>query len=192
MSEEWKLVAEFQRPISRLQLSVISDAEIEIRDRYQGVVNRYFLSANVNWQTTCEFPRSGFSVWLRSRDPNCQCQIHAEYIDEVTTLPSVLDMRYLYGLMGLGIPMPVSGLPLDVSSFYVNRSPYADISGPLRPQPYPIDTIGKETAKQDKPQTPSPGITRLQAFKRELEETETKKKSGLLSRLKRKRGEEKK
>jgi hypothetical protein len=184
VSEEWRKIEEFRRPVANLRLTVSADAEIEIRSR-ERIVHASHVSADQTLALTHVFD-SPLSIWLKNRDPNCICMIHADYIEETTTLPLALDMRYLYGPMGLGIPM-AGGLPLDVSSFYVNRSPYADIGGPLRPEPDTTHTIGKETAKQDKPQTPVPGITRLQAFKRELDETPKKKqKRNILSRLKKK------
>jgi len=188
-NENWRRIQGF-RGASRLRVSVSADAVIQLRTNgeHHGSTLRIWrvLSAGETYEFGAPMLQPlppSFSVWLKSDDPNCQCQIQAEYIEE-TTHPIIetydlgrnrpVNMAVGYGLMGLGIPMLVSGLPLDVRS--LGLYPYADIGGPIRPQPYPTDTIGKDTAKQDKPQTPTPGITRLQAFKRELEEEKPKEK----------------
>jgi len=162
VSEEWRRIAEFQRPISGLRLMVTADAEIEIRSlEVPDIVYRSVrLRANEQFNIgAVHLPLpSSFSVFLRSSDPNCQCQIQAEYIEEVTTL--LLDMRYLYGPMGLGIPMPA-----------VRPPPYVDIGR------QPLETLDAiRTQEEPKQPKTSPGITRLQAFKRELDETTPEKK----------------
>lgn len=183
MSEEWRRIAGFQRSVSNLRLSVTADAEIQIRTMGGGtVIDILSLPAGGSWQSTSVIALpwliNPFSVWLKSDDPNCQCQIQAEYSEDVTRridevvqegVIRALDMRFLYGPMGLGIPLSVTGNPLD----YQIRAP----------RPYDIvrerymqnlrEEVKAEPPKEEKP---SPGITRLQAFKRELEEEKPKKK----------------
>jgi len=191
VSEEWRRIAEFRRSISSLRLFVTADAEIEIRSG-RTVLHRVSLSArnSLLLDSTSLFPwlPPSFSVFLNSVDPQCQCEVQANYIEEVTTLPLALDMRYLYGPMGLGIPMlAVTGMPIDWSLLGREISETAI----RRPLSELATSIPKEQLKEEKQEKPIPGITRLQAFKRELEEEKPKKKQkrNLLSRLKHKRGE---
>lgn len=197
----WRRIEGFRRAISRLQISVSADAEIQIRSE-DTVVDRMVIAAGESWRNT-SIPllwlNNPFSVWLRSDDPNCQCQIQAEYSDDLTPVTDVpigvtvvnpiahiANMAVGYGLIGLGIPLAVTGmmLDLDASAPFVYTRPTRSISIHAE----------REQVKQEQPQTPCPGITRLQAFKRELEEEkpEKKQKHKFLSKLKhRNRGENK-
>lgn len=176
MSEEWRKVAECRRPVSRLELTVSADADIEIRSSGGTVVDSISLWAGGSWQSASFLPlawlRDPFSIWLKSNDPNCQCSLHAGYIEETTTLPLALDMRYLYGPMGLGIPLPYAR-PITISRGDRPNARGSDYD-------YLLPDIGERflgrEVKEDKPQTPVPGITRLQAFKRELDEEKPKEK----------------
>lgn len=190
MSEEWRRIQGF-RGVSRLRVTVTSDAEIELRVR-QSMQEHIHISAGETRELPVLF-LDPFSLWLKSDDPNCQCQIQAEYTEDLTdvvhgiTISPVVDMRFLYGPMGLGIPA-FSGLVGDASLF----APQVH----FQPQP-PIPE--QQRVKPEKPQIqetekPCPGITRLQAFKRELEEEKPKEKEKhkFLSKLKGKRGEKEK
>jgi len=205
VSENWRRIAEFRRPISSLRLTVSADAEIEIRHNGLATHNISVPANNFIELDARTYPRlpTSFSVFLRSDDPSCQCQIQAEYTEAVTdvlhdaafprNIP-IVDMRLLYGPMGLGFPfaLSVSGNLLDYTVVPANQPP--SIVDALRRDARAIEEAQrpKEQLKEEKP---CPGITRLQAFKRELEEEEKpkeKEKHKFLSKLKRKRGENKK
>jgi len=186
VSEGWRRIQGF-RGVSSLRVTVTSDAEIEIRAD-GGVWGHNRLSAGETYECPSMpvmLPNS-FSVWLKSDDPNCQCQIQAEYSEEVTDVPidmvsrrhgntQVFNMAVGYELMGLGIPMviPMSGNPLD---YQVRASrPYDIVRERYMRNLREEITFFKE-AESSKEEKPCPGVTRLQAFKRELEEEKPKKK----------------
>lgn len=172
MSEEWRRIQGF-RGVSRLRVIVTSDAEIEVRSHAQSSIHGpIHLSAGEIFDFVPTLFPDSFSLWLKSDDPNCQCQIQAEYREDVTDLPLALDMRFLYGPIGLGIP--ITGNPLDYQipiPAPALRSISPSIVDALR-----RDARAIEEAKQPKEEKPCPGVTRLQAFKRELEEEKPTKK----------------
>jgi len=205
---EWRRIQGF-RGVSRLRVTVTSDADIELRAN-QSVHGPMHLSAGELFDLHGFIFPDSFSLWLRSDDPNCQCLINAEYTENVTRpihelidgpveneLNRAFDMRFLYGPMGLGIPMGITGNPVD---YHIHVPPNVPISvqvppptvGHPAPRPYEIVRERhlrrlreeRKEAEPSKEEKPCPGITRLQAFKRELEEEKPKKK--------RKRGEKKK